>query len=217
MNDKVLVWFFFSVFIVIDETTCDSVKAANNYLDSVLDTKLRTNDQVQSFKLADFTTESRDRVLFITSRVKTSYYKGVLYNLENAARLGDCLPHTTSAVNSIECTIQFKHLRAEYQASLKYGRLPKMSIKAKAIMKPIDAKIEVETRAPKNTPELTRFQVFTPIDVDVSYKGLGLLNRYLRILKDDFVDKLKYHLRDTINRDYKDILQRSISRTEMKL
>ncbi|XP_023243802.1 uncharacterized protein LOC111641803 [Centruroides sculpturatus] len=216
MYERLLFWSTVCL-LVIGKINCDSVKQANNYLDNVLALKLKRSDQIKNIKLPEFNTESRDRILFITSRVRTSYSKGDLHNLENVVRLGDCLPHSTVVAKSVECTLQFKHLRAEYQASLKYGRLPKIPIRAKALMKPIDAKIEVESRVPRNIPELIKFQLITPIEIDVSYKGMGFLNRYLRILKNDFVEKMRNHLYAAINNDFKAELKKSLSLVDLKL
>ncbi|KFM64041.1 Mite allergen Lep d 7, partial [Stegodyphus mimosarum] len=164
---------------------------ANQYIDGVLNSALRNEIRAQRLDpaaLQDFHTEFEDKVAIIGKvKGRADYNKGKLTGLSDARRYSECNgPYYSFGAKSINCTISFDNLKMEYDGKLKYGKMPKVNIKAKANITNTVIFIEVSSAAQHIPPSLKNFLFQHVGYMQMKFSGLGPLNKFTKFLEEGF-------------------------------
>ncbi|GIZ00889.1 DDE-1 domain-containing protein [Caerostris extrusa] len=188
---------------------------ANQYVDSLLNTALRNEIRALNLdpaNLPDFRVDFYDKVAIIGKvKGKAEFSNGNLTGLSNARRFSECQgPYYSFGARSINCTITFDNLKIIYNAKLKYGKMPKVSIKGTADVVNTAIFIETSNQSPAMSTTLKNF-LFTQIGtLNVKFTGLGPLNKFVKFLEDGFKSHVEAQIFNSMSQRYQQAINRAV-------
>ncbi|XP_054709010.1 uncharacterized protein LOC129218712 [Uloborus diversus] len=210
------------IFLVIAFLVGSSVGSplANQYVESVLNTALRNELRALNLDPAvvpGFVTEFQDKVAIIGKvKGKAEYEKGTLTGLGQVRRFTECQgPYYSFGTKSVNCTVGFDNLQLNYEGKLKYGKMPKVSIKGKANVTTTLLYIEVSS-VPNGSQGSVKNFMFTQIGkLDVKFTGLGPLNKYTKFLEDGYKAHAQAEIFNSMSQRFQYALNRAFSLVPM--
>ncbi|XP_015921610.1 uncharacterized protein [Parasteatoda tepidariorum] len=169
----------------------------NNFVNEYFDTVLNTALQMELGSLGldpvflpDFDTDFDDRIKLI-GRVHgiANFYDGQLGGLGNARRKGDCSgPFLDWNMPFINCSLGLDDLKIYFKGKLKYGKLPTVSITARANLTSTLMSVII-ANYPINVNNLRSVSFLKIGQIQPKFTGLGSpLNKYLDVLEKGFID-----------------------------
>ncbi|XP_023233688.1 uncharacterized protein LOC111633365 [Centruroides sculpturatus] len=195
----------------------------NQYMDTVLHTNLPADgaySNIDPARLGNFTFERRTKVMFINVKVKIDYYNGNMTGMFRGRRARDCSPIYRGPYGNatLNCTVEFRDIKFQFQGKLKYGKLPTTSITVTGSMSPSYAYVEVTSRYEFNSPSLRTMHLTQTGKVTSKFTGLGPLNNELKkFAEDEFNQRLTSEFFNVFTYNYFPAMGRACTRTRMPL
>ncbi|XP_054707667.1 uncharacterized protein LOC129217395 [Uloborus diversus] len=187
---------------------------ANQYVDSVLHTALPRElnyARLNPVLIPGFETRFEDKIPII-GKVKgeASYSRGNLTGLAQVRRYSECNgPYYKFGSKIINCTLGFDRLDLTYEGTLKYGKLPKVDIKGSSNLTGTVVFIEVANG------RLNNFLITRIAGLDVTFTGLGPLNKYTKFLKPDYIANAQRAVNWYITQPFNNALNAAFSTVPM--
>ncbi|KAG8200210.1 hypothetical protein JTE90_024989 [Oedothorax gibbosus] len=183
---------------------------ANQYVESVLNTALRTEIRMLYLDPAntpDFHTEFTDKVAIIGKvKGKADFFNGNVTGLSSARRNSECQgPYYSYGAKSVNCSITFNDLKINYNGKLKYGKMPVVNIKGTANATNQDIFIEVTQSQPAFGNTLKNFMFRQMGRLDIKFTGLGPLNKFTKFLEDGFRSHAEAEIFNTMKKEFKSL------------
>lgn len=138
--------------------------------------------------VSNFTTEFEDKVKIIGKvKGKAEFFNGELIGASKAKRFSECQgPYYSYGSKNYNCTIGFDDLKMNYDGKLKYGKMPKVNIKAKSEVTSTLFSVEVSQPGMMNYPMVKSFMPQKIGQLQAKFTGLGPLNKFTKFLEDGF-------------------------------
>ncbi|KAF8791274.1 uncharacterized protein LOC129959929 [Argiope bruennichi] len=212
--------FFVSCLILLaGESLC--LPSANQYVDTVLHTTLQNvilNEKYEPTHLPDFTFEYTDKTFMGKVHGKADYKEGSLSGLSQVSRVGDCQgPLNVSGSTVINCTLGFNYLKTSYKGKVKYGVLPKVSIEAKAEVSATWVVVGIAKGFNQREATVKSFALRQIGQVTPHYTGLGPLNKYVKVLQENYKSRVASEVTNVINNRFKYALNLAVAQVPMPL
>ncbi|GBM00395.1 hypothetical protein AVEN_179209-1 [Araneus ventricosus] len=195
--------------------------SSNQYVDNVIHTTLQNviqNEKYEPTHLPDYTFEYTDKTFMGKVHGKAEYKDGSLSGLSQVARAGDCQgPANISGSTVINCTLSFNNLKTSYNGKVKYGVLPKKGIEAKAEVSTTLVVVGIAKGLNERAASVKSFALRQIGQVTPHYTGLGPLNKYVKVLEENYRSRVAAEVTNVINNRFKYALNLAVAQVPMPL
>ncbi|GFV01067.1 uncharacterized protein TNCV_1009881 [Trichonephila clavipes] len=194
---------------------------ANQYVDNVLYTSLQSvirNEKLDPTHLPDYTFEYTDKTFLGKVRGKVEYKEGSLSGLAQVGRASECQgPTNTSSGTVIHCTLSFNYLQPSYKGKVKYGLLPKLSIKADAELSTTLVVIGILKSPHERQAKVKTFSLRQIGQLTTHFTGLGPLNILMYALEENYKKRVAAEVTNVIVNRFQYALNLAVSQIPMPL
>nr|AIW62552.1 RP23-like protein [Scytodes thoracica] len=191
--------------------------SANRFVDSVLSTffwRELKSQNLDPVSLPNLNTDFQDKIPIIGKvKVTANYTDGRLTGLESVFRRSECQgPYYSYGSPHINCTIGFNNLSLHYNAKMKYGKMPKVSVTANGNI--TGTLVFVDFMHKYQHPEVNNLQFSAMGEMKIEFSGLGPLNRFLHILEPGLKSHVSGNVANIINNPFRNALNRAAAHGE---